>query len=181
MEPLRNATLKLISSPFANLKQFKNGCCSALVRFFFSCCCNRRERQARDELFDHFMEQLDVEHMIRQSLCLSDFFRSYLTNEQKVMLSLQRNRFPGGNSSSEENDDDDDGGNKIDSEQLAKQLMDFTPRSTFDKRLLLGVMYRRGVPPKLQEAEHEDHDDHELGVAIPLQFPISNKSPVNLD
>lgn len=164
----------MLSKPFTNLNKFKNGLCSAIIRFYCSLCCNKRERMARDDLYDHYMLQLDIENMVRRSLSLSDFFRCYLTDDQKVMLAHQRNKFPGGNSESEQSNDDNGEStiSAIDSQILAKHMTNFKPSSTFEKRLLLGVLYRGGIPPN--QARKVVKPDNIIEDELSLAAPIIN-------
>ena len=116
-----------------------------------------------------------MRRIIWNSIAFEDFVRCFLTKPQKALLSRQRTRI--GQLDSDQDIDtnmegEDEPLGKFIAGNLEAELAGFEPKSSFDKKLLLGVLFEKGKIP--QDIKKETH---ELSEASIIAF---NHSTTNL-
>ena len=99
------------------------------------CKCKSRAHRARIKAQGPYSSQLDVKRLISNSLGYRDFIRAFLTPKQKVWLANQQSRFV-----------------SLDSDHCLSSseeavLTNFTPKNTFERKLVQGVLYQNGRIP----------------------------------
>ena len=91
--------------------------------------------------------QLDIRSLVSSQIALKDFFRCYLSRQQRVLLAHQRTRVAVTSDDGEATDaygsDNDPIGN-IDQESFAKAMRGFKPSSAYERKMMQGVLFRRG-------------------------------------
>ena len=91
-----------------------------------------RAHRARIKAQEPFSSELDVKRLIDNSIGYRDFIRAFFTPQQKAWLENQRSRFV-----------------SLDSDHCLGSseeavLTNFTPKSSFERKLVLGVLYKNG-------------------------------------
>ena len=103
------------------------------------------------------MKQLDVRHIISNSMAYNDFMRCFLSKPQRSLLSHQLSRI--GLIDSDINSptsSDKDPLGEFNSAQFGKDMESFEPRDIHDRNLVLGVLFQNGNIPEKNINESED-------------------------
>ena len=100
-------------------------------------------------LADYQTAQLDIRNLISNSIALKDYFRCSLTQEQRVLIARQRSRVAQSDDNQKKeatecNDIDTLSLAKFDDEAYLAALTNFTPKNSFERELVKGVLYRNG-------------------------------------
>ena len=94
-------------------------------------------------------KQLDIRRLRSLSIAITDFFRCFLSEPQRALLTSQRNRVVYIKNEEEKYKEiKGDPIGEYDSNKFQKALEGFEPSGKFDRELLLGVLYRHGQTPK---------------------------------